>query len=538
MNRSGLTTSRRRSAPGRSSTGRSPPPFRQDVPCYKNAVPDLNGPLPPRAHPTRRRFHEARDPRAPPRLHRHRRPRRAGDRDDQRDPGPAAGQLPVLAPDPGPEPLRAEGRVQLVSGRDARSGADGRPLRGQDRERPGREPRERARGRDHEHRPQVRAAHPHGRLAPAAPAHRPAGHDDRDRSGPEGTGGSGGLDDPARQHGAERQPGPDPGQPRRRHPVLPPAAAPGRCPGALRSFGAAVGRAAPLRPDRPRHRPHQQRAGEAASEPAPRDHQLRQAQHRARAARHAAGAVRALFEHRAGLVREGTERDPGDAPGVPADASADAEHSHQRQPFCADSRPRVAQADSVGAGACAGPAAGPAALPGDHDPDQDQIRPFARASQKPLKHLNQASQPLAETTTSLTKGVQRAEPPVQRPRLQPARSSDEGYLFWLSWLNHNTNAVFFTQDAGGPLRHGLVQLSCATAGTAVCDLPQRSLPTRRCRTSRECRSSDEITAHRRLAARWRHARRQSPASWSPSASRCRASAWRCSCGSPSAARCR
>jgi phospholipid/cholesterol/gamma-HCH transport system substrate-binding protein len=26
-------------------TGKNPPPFRQDVPCYKNAVPDLNGPL-------------------------------------------------------------------------------------------------------------------------------------------------------------------------------------------------------------------------------------------------------------------------------------------------------------------------------------------------------------------------------------------------------------------------------------------------------------------------------------------------------------
>jgi hypothetical protein len=26
-------------------TGKKPPPFRQDVACYKNAVPDLNGPL-------------------------------------------------------------------------------------------------------------------------------------------------------------------------------------------------------------------------------------------------------------------------------------------------------------------------------------------------------------------------------------------------------------------------------------------------------------------------------------------------------------
>ena len=131
--------------------------------------------------------HEARDPRAPARLHRDRRPRRAGDRHDRRDPGPAAGQLPVLGPDPRPEPLRAQGRVQLGPGGDARAGPDGDHRRDQGRERPGREPRERARGRDHGHRPQVRAADPHRRLAAAAPAHRPAGHDDRDRPGPEAT---------------------------------------------------------------------------------------------------------------------------------------------------------------------------------------------------------------------------------------------------------------------------------------------------------------------------------------------------------------
>jgi ABC-type transporter Mla subunit MlaD len=99
-------------------------------------------------------------------------------------------------------------------------------------------------------------------------------------------------------------------------------------------------------------------------------------------------------------------------------------------------------------------------------PIKTQIRPFARASQKPLKHINQASQPLAETTTSLTKGFNDLNLLFNALAYNPPGASDEGYLFWLSWLNHNTNAVFFTQDAGGPLRHGLVQLSCATAGTA------------------------------------------------------------------------
>ena len=99
-------------------------------------------------------------------------------------------------------------------------------------------------------------------------------------------------------------------------------------------------------------------------------------------------------------------------------------------------------------------------------PLENQIRPFARAAQKPLRHINQASQPLATTTTSLTKGFNDLNLLFNALAYNPPGASDEGNLFWLSWLNHNTNAVFFTQDAGGPLRHGLVQLSCSTAGLA------------------------------------------------------------------------
>jgi len=99
-------------------------------------------------------------------------------------------------------------------------------------------------------------------------------------------------------------------------------------------------------------------------------------------------------------------------------------------------------------------------------PIENQIRPFARAAQKPLRHISQAASPLAATTTSLTKGFSDLNLLFNGLAYNPPGAKDEGYLFWLSWLNHNTNAVFFTQDAGGPLRHGLVQLSCATAGLA------------------------------------------------------------------------
>ncbi len=103
-------------------------------------------------------------------------------------------------------------------------------------------------------------------------------------------------------------------------------------------------------------------------------------------------------------------------------------------------------------------------------PIQHQIRPFARASQKPLKHIGQAAKPLDKTTKGLTKTFGELNRLFNALAYNPAGAAQEGYLFWLGWLNHDTNAVFFTQDAGGPLRHGLVMLDCQTANAALAPL--------------------------------------------------------------------
>jgi phospholipid/cholesterol/gamma-HCH transport system substrate-binding protein len=99
-------------------------------------------------------------------------------------------------------------------------------------------------------------------------------------------------------------------------------------------------------------------------------------------------------------------------------------------------------------------------------PIRDQIRPFTRAVQKPLRHVNQGAKPLANSTTQLAKLFGDLNLLFNALAYNPPGSAQEGYLFWLSWLNHATNALFFTQDAGGPLRHGLVLLSCDTAQAA------------------------------------------------------------------------
>jgi phospholipid/cholesterol/gamma-HCH transport system substrate-binding protein len=38
--------------------------------------------------------------------------------------------------------------------------------------------------------------------------------------------------------------------------------------------------------------------------------------------------------------------------------------------------------------------------------------------------------------------------------------SEEGYLFWSAWTAHAGATIFTTQDAHGPIRRGLVLVSC------------------------------------------------------------------------------
>jgi phospholipid/cholesterol/gamma-HCH transport system substrate-binding protein len=99
-------------------------------------------------------------------------------------------------------------------------------------------------------------------------------------------------------------------------------------------------------------------------------------------------------------------------------------------------------------------------------PIQHQIRPFARAVQKPLLHVKQGAKPLGEASTGLASSFGDLNRLFNALAYNPPGPAEEGFLFWASWLNHDTNAIFFTQDAGGPLRHGLVLLSCTIATAA------------------------------------------------------------------------
>ena len=128
-------------------------------------------------------------------------------------------------------------------------------------------------------------------------------------------------------------------------------------------------------------------------------------------------------------------------------------------------------------------------------PIHHQIRPFARKVQPVLKHVKQLAEPLADTTTKLGKAFQNLNLLFNALAYNPP-GTEEGYLFWASWLNHNTNSLFFTQDPGGPLRHGLVLLSCNTAVNAegVTQLPTGDRFIKTLQDLSRVPTSDEINA--------------------------------------------
>ena len=108
-----------------------------------------------------------------------------------------------------------------------------------------------------------------------------------------------------------------------------------------------------------------------------------------------------------------------------------------------------------------------------------KVRPFVRRAL-----------PLARDLAPASRGLARAFPEVDRNakvvndfvnmlghnpggREAPDRSGrEEGYLFWLSWLSHQTTNLQSTDDANGPMRPIFVTGTCSTFTSLVDDLPQ------------------------------------------------------------------
>jgi len=94
-----------------------------------------------------------------------------------------------------------------------------------------------------------------------------------------------------------------------------------------------------------------------------------------------------------------------------------------------------------------------------------QLRPFARDSLPAVRVLRPAAEDLARVTPDLSKALGALNNLVDMLAYNPPGEAEEGYLFWASWAAHLGPTLFSNQDAHGPIRRGIVLLSCSSLAT-------------------------------------------------------------------------
>ncbi len=103
-----------------------------------------------------------------------------------------------------------------------------------------------------------------------------------------------------------------------------------------------------------------------------------------------------------------------------------------------------------------------------------KVRPFVRAARPVVDDLLPAARNLSKASPDLRESFYEinrffnmaAHNPGGREKLtgdaEQDRARDEGLLFWLGWVSHNSNSLFATADASGPFRRVLLLATCTT----------------------------------------------------------------------------
>ena len=107
------------------------------------------------------------------------------------------------------------------------------------------------------------------------------------------------------------------------------------------------------------------------------------------------------------------------------------------------------------------------------------IRPFVREARPLVRDLDPAAHDLAEGEPGLTKTFTVLNHFFNMLSFNPAGAEspgkagrDEGYLFHLAWVGHQTNNLFNNADAHGPGRPFTTGGTCAVLGESVATQPQ------------------------------------------------------------------
>ncbi len=110
---------------------------------------------------------------------------------------------------------------------------------------------------------------------------------------------------------------------------------------------------------------------------------------------------------------------------------------------------------------------------------RNAIRPFVRDARPVVRSLAPATTNLAKATPDLTTSFTVLNHLFNmlgynpKGREAPGTSGrDEGYLFWIAWLQHNAAALFSSQDANGIFRPVTINGPCGTIAQVVGTQPQ------------------------------------------------------------------
>ena len=94
-------------------------------------------------------------------------------------------------------------------------------------------------------------------------------------------------------------------------------------------------------------------------------------------------------------------------------------------------------------------------------PLRDELRPFSREAQPLARELLPAARDLNASVPDLQRFTEVLNALFGELAYDPP-GSREGFLFYLPWAIHNTNSTLAAQDGIGPLRRGLVLMSCGS----------------------------------------------------------------------------
>jgi phospholipid/cholesterol/gamma-HCH transport system substrate-binding protein len=85
------------------------------------------------------------------------------------------------------------------------------------------------------------------------------------------------------------------------------------------------------------------------------------------------------------------------------------------------------------------------------------------ASIPTIRKLNPAARDLAALTPNLVTTFKVLNYALNELAYNPPGARDEGFLFYAAWANHLGASLFSLQDAQGPIRHGLVEITCSAS---------------------------------------------------------------------------